>query len=124
MQRPSPLRLRPVPSRLSQPGHSIRPANLSADLNKAEAEAEWQWQAEAEAETLLVPRVSLHSASVLNRRGIQTPWLPVHARLPPSHLASRVATVGILAGRFTSPSSHGPSPLGLGPPDAQRKSQS
>jgi hypothetical protein len=34
MQRPSPFSLRPVPSRLSQPGHSIRPANLSADLTR------------------------------------------------------------------------------------------
>jgi hypothetical protein len=34
MQRPSPLSLRPVPSRLSRPGHSIRPANLSADRTR------------------------------------------------------------------------------------------
>ena len=80
---------------------------------------------------LLVQRISWHSASVLNRKGMQTLWrIPLqqtqrpvkhrrfscvcslHAKLPSLHLA----TVGVLAGRSTPPLSHGPH-LSFGHPD-------
>jgi hypothetical protein len=113
MQRASPRGLQPVPSRLSQPGHSIRPAILFADFTRSTGLTALSQRAEPEGDT-----DSLADSSVADTEASQASTLLVCLLLAcQASTLSSPATDGILAGRSTSPLSRAPH-LGFGHPDA------
>ena len=88
-QRPSPFSLRPVPSRLSQPGHSIRPVHPSADSSFSEspghrtacvllADSSVADTEASQASTLLVCLLLACQASTLSSRYRRHPRRSVH----------------------------------------------